>query len=546
MRWLKWSVLVGSTCVMTLVGCGSPGQEGQEFTGSPAPNGPSSESPGSEPLGEGCSDAGTPDDAGTPGDAGIPSDAVLVTNTTRFYTSEGTSERVEDMSARPPEIYVPHGSTFSLLLGSAVPGGWLFTGVPSGPYYLRTGSTYIVSNARHVDVGINKLGRPDTVYSEHYLTPLQLNLVNMAPWTNWSSASLPGSSLQLASAQVDLYGAVSLFDFIPDGETRILTHNAELWAGTGNIPIFEASRGDRLYVSQHSQYPAGTAPDGTELGYSAVDRAVEVGAFDFTPDGVTPMPLAGVMQPTRRTEFPFEWRLPAYTAWALDAHPLATPSIPSFYAIPAAHGTNDGWIGYSGELLTLQLPRAASFNFTQRLQFGNPFPSTWGVVGLGSYSFRVLETVPDGSGRLVSLSGSISTSDEFNSLIASPLQPRVSPPRALAIDGVPASTQREVGAANPVISWLPPAQGSVNAYRLAFLRYNPEVNTLLTDGVLYLPGSATQVRLPPGMLKPDSIYYLRLSAYDGPGYDIERDPFHTREALPMAHADAFSSLFTTP
>ncbi|QDE91923.1 hypothetical protein BHS06_24705 [Myxococcus xanthus] len=34
-----------------------------------------------------------------------------------------------------------------------------------------------------------------------------------------------------------------------------------------------------------------------------------------------------------------------------------------------------------GAPLTLQMPRAASFNFTQRLQFGNPFPSFWGVVG---------------------------------------------------------------------------------------------------------------------------------------------------------------------
>ncbi len=552
MRGLKWSVLVGSTCVMTLVGCGSPEQDSRELTESPAPNGPSSESPGhcsptGEPPTEGClGDAGTPEDAGTPDDAGIPSDAVLVTNTTRFYTSVGTSERVEDLSAQPPELYVPHGSTFSLLLGSAVPGGWRFTGVPSGPYYLRVGTNYIVSNARHVDVGINKLGRPDTVYSDFYFTPLQVNLVNTAPWTNGSSPSLPGSSLQLASAQVDLYGTLNLTDFIPDGETRILTYNAELWAGTGNIPVFEASKGDRLYVSQHSQYPAGTAPDGTELGYSALERAVEVGAFDFTPDGATPLPLAGVMQPAPRTEFPLEWRLPAYTLWTTDAHPLATPSIPTFSAIPAAHGTNDGWIGYSGELLTLQMPRAASYNFTQRLQFGNPFPSNWGVVGMGSYSFRVQQLLPNGSGRYVNLTGSIATWDEFNSLIASPVQPRVSPPRSLTIDGVPASTQREVGSASPVIAWLPPAQGSVNAYRLALLRYLPEVNSLVTDGALYVSGSATQVRLPPGMLKPDSIYYLRLSAFDSAGYDIERDPFHTREALPMARADAFSSLFTTP
>lgn len=67
---------------------------------------------------------------------------------------------------------------------------------------------------------------------------------------------------------------------------------------------------------------------------AAVGRAVEVGAFDFTADGVASLPLDGVMPPTRRTEFPLEWRLPAYTGRAVDAHPLATPSISAFYAIP--------------------------------------------------------------------------------------------------------------------------------------------------------------------------------------------------------------------
>ncbi|MCE9673032.1 hypothetical protein LY474_35025 [Myxococcus stipitatus] len=530
---------------MALVGCSEPSQGVREFAGSPSQGGPRSEAPGDgtwmgESLGEGCSDGGTP------GDAGTPSDVVLVTNTTRFYTAVGTAERVEDQSANPPEIYVPQGSTFSLLLGSAAPGGWRFTGVPSGPYYLRVGTTYYVTDERHVEVGTNRLGRPDTVFTEHFSTPLQLNLVNMAPWTNWSSATLPGSSLQLASAQVDLYGAVNLFDYIPDGETRLLTTAADFFATTDRMPVFEANKGDRLYISQNSQYTAGTAPDGTQLGYTTVDRSVEVGAFDFVTDGVTPLPLSGVMQPVRRTEFPLEWRLPAYTRLMTDAHPLATPSLPVFYVFPAAHGTSDGWIGYSGELLTMLMPRGASFDYTHRLQFGNPFPSSWGVVGQGSYSMRALETVPDGSGRRVYVQGSIAKIDEFNNLIASPVEPTVSPPRALAIDGVPASTQRQVGSANPVISWLPPAMGTVNAYRVAFYRLDPGATTPVFASAIYLSGSATQVRLPPGMLSPASIYYVRVSAYDAPHYDVERDPVHTRERLPTNSADAFSSLFTTP
>jgi len=548
MKLLRFTVVLGSACAAWLVGCGDAPTDSTELTDGLSnidpQNGPEGDGTWmGEPTGAGCEpDAGTP-----PTDGGPSPDAVLVTSTTRFFTSVGMSERVEDLSANPPEILVPQGATFSLILGSAVPGGWEFRGVPQGPYYLRSGSSHVITSARHVDIGRNRLGRQDAVYSDINWTPLQFNLLNMAPWTNWAGSLQPGSSLQLTSAQVDIFGWANLFELIPDGQTSLLTNQADLGLGSGyNLPIFEAARGDRMYVSQLSQFSAGTLPDGTPLGYSAVERAVEMGAFDFVPDGVTPLPATGVLQPVRMREFPMEWRLPAYTRFASDVHPLAAANLPTFQVLPSAHGISEGWIGYSGELLTLSLPRAASFDFTTRLKFGNPFPLNWGVIGYAGYSFRHPAAVPDGSGRSINISGSLSSFDTLDNVIAGPIQPRVSPPRSLTIDGVPASVPREVGSVSPVIAWVPPTLGTPNAYRISFYRYDPALNFAFLASTLYAPGSATQVRLPPDMLQPDSIYYLRVAAIDASNFDMERHPFTSHEKLPYSSADAVSSFITTP
>lgn len=485
-------------------------------------------------LTAGCTDGGTP-----------TGDTVLVTSSTRYHTAAGVATRPNDMSASPPEVLVPNGLTFTRLTGTAVAGGYQFTGVPSGAYYLKTGTSYIVTDERQVELGTNRLGRADTVFTSQYVTPLQLNLSGLAPWTPYKSSYLPGSSVAVASGQVEVFGEVDIPGGVATGQTGIVTNQASLTNLMGNLPVFSAGAGDKLYVSQLGQMDAGTLPDGGALAYETVVRGLETSPFNFTANGTTALPISGVLQPVSMTELPIEWRLPEYTIRASEVHPAATLGTSTFSIVPAAHGLTNGWIGYSGELLNLLLPQGASFNLTRRLTYGNPFPSTWGVVGTTSYSFRVVGTVA-GSATQYNYSGGIGTSDRLENLVAGPLLPRVTSPRSLSIDGIAASVQREVGAVSPVISWLPPAVGSPSAYRMTIYRFPPGQTYATAHARFYLPGSATQVRLPAGTLAPASIHYLRVTAVDAPTYDVEREPFVSAERLPYASADALSSLFTTP
>ncbi|WP_434347340.1 fibronectin type III domain-containing protein [Myxococcus virescens] len=136
------------------------------------------------------------------------------------------------------------------------------------------------------------------------------------------------------------------------------------------------------------------------------------------------------------------------------------------------------------------------------------------------------------------------TSDYVENLVASPITPALTPPRALSIDGIPATSQRVVGNTSPIITWKPPANGAPTAYRVSLIRY---VNTSAsTQTALYLPGTATEVRLPVGTLAPNAIYSVRVTALDSPHQEVTREPFTIFEKLPLHMADTISSLFTTP
>lgn len=483
---------------------------------------------------------------GPPLAAGLTTDGgtVLVTASAYFHTAVGIAEVPQDLSTRNLAILVPNGSTFTQLTGTAAAdGGWQFTGVPPGLYYLKTGSAYTVTDAREVELDSHDLGRADTAFSPETVSPLDIDVTNLAPWMPYRRGTEPGSSLQLASGQVNLAPFLNLFEDVPAGQTSLVTAQAEMWNGIGRTPIFEAAKGDRLYVNQLSQLDAGTLPDGGALAYSAVVRSVEMPAFDYTADGTTPLPVTGALQAVPQTAFTLDWRLSAYASHASAVHPTATPDTPDFYVFPSAYGLSHGWVGNVGEVLALQLPAGSAFDLTRPLSYGNPYPSSWGMVGYAQYSFRVWAPIPGDPDRTYGLLGVMFTHERLEDLVAGPVQPRVSPPRSMTLDGVDATTSLQVGSLTPVVAWQAPTLGTPSAYRVTVFR---RVGSAMSNkGYVYVPGSLTQVRLPPGLLSPGSTHYLRLTAIDAPFFDLSRRG-STTYLLPSGHADALSALFTTP
>ncbi|WP_223641897.1 fibronectin type III domain-containing protein [Corallococcus sp. EGB] len=488
-----------------------------------------------EELLPGC---GEPDAGSGPVDAGT---SVLVTADTRFHTSAGVTVVPQDLSSLDLEILIPHGVDYDRYSGTPVAGGVRFDNVPEGEYFLRSGRNYYLTRERHFDLGVNRIGRPDAVYLPLTDSPVSAELFNLEPWQDYSSVSEPGSSVQLISADVNLYSTLSVWS--PAGDTSIVDPYASAFFTYG-APVLDASKGDRIYVNQFNSVQAGTLPSGGPLAYQSVVSSAHLPPFSFMPDGTTPLALSATLQPLRQTPFSLEWRLKEFTRWRSDANPNGTLNYPSLSLVPAPFGYQYGWVGYQGELFNMWLPRGEDGVIASRLAYGNPYPSSWGVVGTAGYSFRSATPVVVGS-RVHYPSGNIFVTDRLDHLVAGPIQPALSPPRELRIDGLDAYVSRVVGTNQPVISWRPPALGTARNYVVSVIQL---MGTWTSNPTLRfaVPGDRTQVRLPPGLLLPGSTYYVRVLADGSPLYEPSRAPYITGELLPSITADTFSAAFTTP
>ncbi|WP_375756258.1 fibronectin type III domain-containing protein [Corallococcus exercitus] len=492
---------------------------------------------------------GEPDAGSGPVDAGSgPVDAgtsVLVTADTRFHSSAGVTVVPQSLAGRDVEILIPNGVDFDRRTGTPVAGGLRFDNVPDGEYFLRSSRYYYLTRTRHFDLGVNRIGRPDAVYVPLAESPTSAELFNLAPWQYYTSISEQGTSLQLISADVDLYSTVSYSMEPGEGDTSYVDPYAFTFISTGyGAPVLDASKNDRIYVNQLNSVQAGTLPSGGPLAYQTLVRSAHLPSFSFTPDGTTSLPLAATLAPVTQKPFSLEWRLNEFTRWRSDSNPTGTLNYPSLSLVPAPFGYQDGWVGYQGELFNMWLPRGEDGVIARRLAYGNPYPSSWGVVGTATYSFRSAAPVFVGS-RAHYPSGNIYVTDRLDHLVAGPIQPPVSPPRELRIDGVDAYVSRVVGSNQPVISWRPPVLGTPRHYTVSVIQL---IDTYAVNPTLrfYVPGDRTQVRLPPNLLLPGTTYYVRVAADVSPHYEPARAPYVTAELLPAYSADTFSAVFTTP
>ncbi|RKH68414.1 hypothetical protein D7V93_01375 [Corallococcus llansteffanensis] len=495
-----------------------------------------------DPLLPGCGDA----DGGT--DAGTPDTSVLVTADSRFHASNGTVTVVpQSLAGQDLELLIPNGIGFDRRTGTPVTGGMRFDNVPQVEYFLRSNRSYYLTHERRFDLGVNRVGRADAVYPPMVEMPAQVNLSQFAPWQTYESVTSPGSSFEVTSGDVDLFAYLSFYSSEPPvGSTSYSTSDGYVQSGTGYpMPALSAAKGDRLYINQLSVTTAGTTPSsGAPLTYAAVSKSLRMPAFDYTPDSASFLSLSGLMQQAPQTSFSLEWRLAEFTRWRTDANPNASLNYPSFSVVPSANGLQDGWVGYQGELLDMYLPRGEDGVLTRRLTFGNPYPSTWGVVSSASYSFRASSPVVV-NGRSFFPSGTFNVTDRLDRLIAGPIQPGISPPRELRIDGVDAYVSRQVGTNQPVMSWRPPTLGTPRAY-IVTLVLLPTTSFTTVQTRFTVPGDRTELRLPPGLLVPGSTYYLRVAADGSPNYEPWRAPFVSGELLPFTRAETFSAAFTTP
>jgi hypothetical protein len=491
----------------------------------------------------GCSDDPDP----TP-DAGTPDDSVRVRSFNRYLTASGFEERPTDVTENPIELFVEEGNELVPVSTRTGDGGqYVFTDVPPGTYYLKVGTSYVVTDSRDVDLSTNILGRPDAGFLE-VDSDANLAVSGLEPWVapeRPSNPVNPGSDLRLIAEQVGYSGVIR--PTASTGATALNQENAFMFGETGMTPRFDAAKGDRAWLVQHNPRSLGTLPDGGTQNYLTAVRAVHLPPLSH--DGSQPLPVQGTLQPLTLNELPLDWKVSSFAAHATEVNPEATLRSNTFNIYPAPYGPAEGWVGYSGDLLNLQRPLGEPSDVTGTLRYGNPFPSSWGLVASASTSFVVLLQVP-GDAQPFRASASMNVSDRPAVLGGQPITPRVRPPRGLTVDGTPAYSARSLSPGSHVIAWQPPASGTPTIYSVGLRRLDlfseNSPRFAVTVASFLVSGSNTTLRLPAGLVEPGKHYYVTVRAILAGSYDFARKPFTLADQIDASSGTAVSGLLSIP
>jgi len=149
-----------------------------------------------------------------------------------------------------------------------------------------------------------------------------------------------------------------------------------------------------------------------------------------------------------------------------------------------------------------------------------------------------------GSATIVS-SASLSASPQ--SLFADVLRPPMSPPRDPQADGAAIlGAPLTLAGTTPLISWTPPATGTPNVYFVTITEYSAAGGVTTELAQVGITTTATEVRVPPGVLASGGIYTVHITASNLSGGLFKADSAPLYESASSQAASVVSALLTVP
>lgn len=416
---------------------------------------------------------------------------------------------------------------------------------PPGTYLLKDSSIqYILTSSRMLDLSRRRFGRPDRggdLVQSPSGHPADINVSGLEP----ARASPFSTSLHFTSLDIEESGSFFLTSPLAPGQTSVVDPTAEYSSEWGSIPRFSPAQGTTAWVLQRTVREAETPADATEpWRYRTIVRSAALEPFSF--DGEV-FRIQATLQPTPQQQVRFDLRRDEFAAQREDSATGSSSASLSVLLYPWLNHPRDGSIDFStSSLLFFSPPRnEPQTPLVRELSFGNPYPSPWEPLALFSLSYGFTITNHDAS-RSLPAAESFVVFEPLSSLSADPVRPRVSLPRDIRVDGVPAQTARILGSATPVVSWAPPTLGPVTGYMVVIQHYPASASVLRTVARIYTGPDPDDrsVRVPPGVLSSGNEYFVRVSAIYAPGVTPELSGRST--AVPYGTATSFSSLLTVP
>jgi hypothetical protein len=450
---------------------------------------------------------------------GAPSD-VTGTMVYRYYSESAPVDVPVDLQGVQVEAYVWNAGSWTTYPGvGKADGSFTVPLVPAGLFMLDVGGAYVYTTAHKLDLGGEISGRHGAVMSTGGAA-IAGAIQNLAPWqtddlVEWFDANAGGAAYGFAM------GGPAV------GDTS-LQNQQSTWIGS----LVDATKGDVLYATQLSSFPAGGNIVALEISRYTSFSSVE------QTDGVVTM-VSGAFAPVTQSQMiDVDFAGSQFDTLGASVNPMAS-GLTALYDLTTAPGMSQaGMVGYYTDLMLIY-PNGTDVKLGP-VAYANPFSATWGTEVYAGETFAVAYTAP-GATSQATVYGYVYVTLPSAQAATTTLKPVVSPVQNPLVNGKSAFGALNGISLTPTLSWSPPAVGTPSGYRILVSLIANSGGTSTSQYLASIFTVATSVPLPPNMLQKGSAYVFTITALSSP-IDTATKPFHSSPTY--AGADVLSSLAT--
>jgi hypothetical protein len=471
-----------------------------------------------------------------PGPGPVNPTAVTGTILVDWVGNAGIQPKAWTATAGQLEIIVPGSSSAYQLIPFPLgeDGTFSVEGVPAGPYYLRFLTDYFFTSSRNLVLGWEDTGRPDAGWITQ-ATPVTFNISGLASWTVNDNLSFFSRGAGTSFAWLDEAGGAVNAPAV--GATSLSGFQVN-FALANVAKLMSAGAGDTGLV-----YQSVGKTSGTGQGYAAMDRVLTTSSLSLTNG--QPATISGAftdLNDASNLSASINWRRSEFERFRTAVHPQAVRDYQILTISAVAPGLRGGNYVNSPNLALLSRLGAGTSDAdmaTGALSYPPYFPADWTVFCYVKHEHKIPIQAPGAAIADLTVLG-LYASDRIASCTSQPLEPVVSPPRNVTVNGNSIAAGLSGVGLRPTIAWTAPEIGAPSGYVVIINRLVASNGATVSERVGRVFLSGTELVLPPGLLQAGQSYFLGISALyrEGNG-DLSAAPFQGN--LPMGEAITWSN-----
>jgi len=292
-------------------------------------------------------------------------------------------------------------------------------------------------------------------------------------------------------------------------------------AGRQTVGLIDSTQNDFLMIT----HLVSQAVSGSVAGLTVVEESIPISNLQMVASSSSNLASGAFSKRGTGTSVSFSYPSAEFAQVRAAANPnaeLVAGSDTAFIDALCQGSTTGGFLG-GPDLLIANLAPSSS-DVPVSTSYVNPFPGNWALIAGARESISVTYSAPAGGTNTETVTAGIGVQVPFDGTDAPTLTPGITPVSSVTINGKALSGNQLGVGQSPTLAWSAPGgSGGVEGYAINLVQLgfsSGASGSPAVASIFNLPGTATSLQIPSGVLKAGQPYVVVINAISSPGYNV--------------------------